>query len=374
MVKLELPYDIRLVSGTAYWLSGIAEQYGISARNAASLCFVIETALELRMRKPVEEGPGLNVTLKENRDTVSVSISDKGMPYVLTPKQREMLKGGLVSAFSFDQLAIEGQRLTFYMEKEIRAEPEPFVREQEVLQDTDIHCRPTDEDDEDILRAIRVIYSSYGFRYVHQEIYHHDHFRAALRSGKYVSILAENAHGQTIGHVALEEHEWFPGIPEVCNLVVKDFARGVGASSLLVAAAVKEGETKSFEGVYALPVAHHPISQKLFNKCDFTACGFYFHLAPSSILGPEKDDGNRIDAAICVKIMNKDRLHRLYLPPECEAFVRGVFEDAEVPYEVLPEGESRHSEPVLSYRFDAVNRLLELRVDNARMIAVSFSV
>ena len=26
MVKLELPYDIRLVSGTAYWLSGIAEQ------------------------------------------------------------------------------------------------------------------------------------------------------------------------------------------------------------------------------------------------------------------------------------------------------------------------------------------------------------
>ena len=51
------------------------------------------------------------MTLKENRDTVSVSISDKGMPYVLTPKQREMLKGGLVSAFSFDQLAIEGQRL-----------------------------------------------------------------------------------------------------------------------------------------------------------------------------------------------------------------------------------------------------------------------
>ncbi len=129
-------------------------------------------------------------------------------------------------------------------------------------------------------RAIRVIYSHYGFRYMHQEIYLIDHFRESLLSGKYISIQAENAHGQTIGHIALSEHDWFPGIPEACNLVVKEFARGVKASGLLVDAALCEAASKSFESIYALPVIRHPISQKLFNRHGFTPCGVYFHVFP----------------------------------------------------------------------------------------------
>ena len=367
MIKLELPYDSRLIPGTAYWLSGLAEKCGVNTKRANTLCFVVETTLEKRVKQPCEGIPVFTITLEEHGDSISVSITDKGLPYVLTGKQREMLQAGLVSSFSFEQLAIDGQRLRFDVEKEPGAEPEPPAAEtaEETLQDTDVRCRLTGMDDEDILRAIRVMYSTYGFRYIHQDIYRHDHFRAALQSGKYISILAENAHGQTVGHVALEEHDWFPGIPEVCNLVVKDFARGVGASGILVAATLEAGASKSFEGIYGMPVVHHPISQKLFNKHGFTPCGFFFHVAPSSINGPENDDGNRVDAALCISILNKDKPHALYLPAECEDFVRGVFEKEAAVYEVLPEGESLQPETVLSYRIDTVNKVMEARIDNA---------
>ncbi len=365
MIKLELPYDIRLVPGTAEWLSNIARQYGVGEKQALSLCFVIEATLEKRVQKPCEEAPVFTVILEERSKTVSVSILDKGLPYVLTEKQREILLSGLVSSFSFEQMAIDGQRLRFEVKKENCPEPELPAPEPEQLLDRDVHCRTTREDDEDILRAIRVIYSNYGFRYIHQDIYRNDHFRAALQSGKYVSIQAENAHGQTIGHVALEEHDWFPGIPEVCNLVIREFARGLGASELLVASAVETGESRDFEGVFSMPVIHHPISQKLLNRQEFTASGFYFHVAPSNVNGPEDDDGNRVDAAICVKILNKKKPHRLYLPEECRDIVCGIFDKEAVKYEVLPGGESCRAEARMSYRFDAVNKLLELKVDEA---------
>ena len=366
MIKIEMPYDIRLISGTALWLSEVAEKYGVSAAGAASLCFVVENTLERRVQDPSREARVFTVTLEDHAKTVSVSITDKGEPYVLSEKQREILRKGLVSSYSFEQLAIDGQCLRFDAEKEAGAETEPLTpeSEEETLLDTDVRCRLTGTDDEDILRAIRVIYSNYGFRYVHQDIYQHEHFRAALLSGKYVSILAENAHGQTIGHLALDEHEWFPGIPELCNLVVKDFARGLKASGLLAAFALEAGRSKQFEALYGMPVIHHPVSQKLLNRHGFTACGFYFHLAPSSIKGPEDDDGNRLDAAICVDILNKEKLHALYPPAECADFVRGIFEAEGAAYELLPEGESPRPETVLSYRLDAVNKSLELRVDN----------
>ena len=361
-----MPYDIRLVPGTALWLSDVAEKYGVSAGHAASLCFVVENTLERRVRDPSREVRAFIVTVEDHAKTVSVSITDKGEPYVLSEKQREILRAGLVRSFSFEQLAIDGQCLRFDAEKEAGAETEPITpkAQEETLLDTDIRCRLTGTDDEDILQAIRVIYSNYGFCYVHQDIYRHEHFRAALLSGKYVSILAENAHGQAIGHLALDEHEWFPGIPELCNLVVKGFARGLKASGLLVAAGLEAGRSKQFEGLYGMPVVHHSVSQKLLNRHGFTACGFYFHFAPSSVNGPEEDDGNRLDTAICVDILNREKMHALYLPAECADFVCGVFEAESAAYELLSEGESPRSETVLSYRLDTVNKSLELRVDN----------
>ena len=157
MIKLELPYDSRLIPGTAYWLSGLAEKCGVNTKRANTLCFVVETTLEKRVKQPCEGIPVFTITLEEHGDSISVSITDKGLPYVLTGKQREMLQAGLVSSFSFEQLAIDGQRLRFDVEKEPGAEPEPPAAEtaEETLQDTDVRCRLTGMDDEDILRAIR---------------------------------------------------------------------------------------------------------------------------------------------------------------------------------------------------------------------------
>ncbi len=91
---------------------------------------------------------------------------------------------------------------------------------------------------------------------------------------------------------------------------------------------------------------------------------FIFMCFPRNSNGPDIDEGNWPDLAFCVSILNKEKKHPLCLPKECADFVRGVFETERASYELLLEGESPKPETALSYHLDAVNKMLEIRVDN----------
>lgn len=368
MIHLKMRCDPTMIPDTALYLSKVAEKYGVSERKANMACFVIETILELRMQEADKKDPVLFLDVRKEKNEFLISITDKGLPYVLTDYQKMILKKGLVDRFYFEQLGVKGQRITvvFQMTREaIDSSVSAMMEKEEVWKDNDLRFRPTIDKDEDIVKAIRCIYTSYGFNYIHQELYNVNIFRDLLKSGRYISVLAENAAKQVAGHIAIEEHKWFPGIMEVCNLVVKPSVRGKNISSHLVDSVISLGEERRLKGLYSMPAMFHPISQKLATQNGFYPCGMYFHLLGDNVAGEYKGRSSRLSAAFSVHIYDMTTVHILYLPEECSEFVTDVFEKQKINHTWGTEPPQLSGKTSLSYTIDTLSRRLEIKIDRA---------
>ena len=327
MIHLKILCDPTMIPDTAVYLSKVAEKYGVSERKAHMACFVIETILELRMQEADQKEPVLLLDVKKEKNELLISITDKGLPYVLTDYQKMILKKGLVDRFYFEQLGTNGQRITVVFQmtrEEIDSSVSAMMEKEEVWKDHDFKYRPTIDQDEDIVKAIRCICTSYGFNYIHQELYNVDIFKDMLKSGRYISVLAENTAQQVAGHIAIEEHKWFPGIMEVCNLVVKPSVRGKNISNHLVESVINLGQERHLSGLYSMPAMFHPISQKLSTENGFYPCGMYFHLLGDNVAGEYKGRSSRLSAAFSVHVYDMTTAHVLYLPEECSEYLSGL--------------------------------------------------
>ena len=80
-----------MIPDTALYLSKVAEKYGVSERKANMACFVIETILELRMQEADKKDPVLFLDVRKEKNEFLISITDKGLPYVLTDYQKMIL-------------------------------------------------------------------------------------------------------------------------------------------------------------------------------------------------------------------------------------------------------------------------------------------
>lgn len=366
LIRLKMLCDPTLIPDTALYLSKIAECYGVAERRAHMACFVVETILEVRMEEANKKDPYLLLELKKDVDKVLISVADRGTPYVLTDYQKRILRKGLVDSFFFEQLGVEGQRITigYRLNVEDGTAAAPFIVEkEEEWQNTDFACRPTIDQDEDIVNVIQCIYTSYGYNYIHQELYNVDIFREMLQSGRYISVLAENDFHQVAGHIAIEEHSWFPGIMEVCNLVVKPSVRGKNISGSLVEAIVSLGKERNLSGLYSMPAMFHPISQRLATQNGFYPCGMYFHLLGASAAGEYGDGSSRLSAAFSVHIYEVEKVHILYLPEESAEFVENVFEQEHMSYASKAGYLDSSAKTSLSYNYETFSRRLEIKID-----------
>ena len=367
MVKIELSRDLGLIANTSLYVSKIAEQYGVEKKRAQMLCFALETALEKRMQDLSRDNPSLLVEVKESNTELAVSITDKGIPYILSKNQKHMLRSGLVDRFRFEQLSAEGQRLSFFCNLPHTAAPEVPAAQQdgEQLLDRNVHCEPVLPRAEDVIEAIRCLWAVYRYEYVHSQLYRLDAFKKLLQDGAYISMLAKNDHGQTLGHMGLESLEGFPGLMEVCSAITKPFARGCGVAAKLIDAVSAVGETAAERGLFGRAVVFHGASQKLLNEKSFTPCGMAFNFTDSSVV---KDDSFRLKSprlhvAYSVKLHDKETEHRLYLPEECRAFVLNVFEREGLRYTLPASGEAGGEPSAVSYEILAENRSAEIKVD-----------
>lgn len=364
MIRMELPNDVKCVSDAAVFASELSTKYGVAKDKANLVCFMVESALEMRINELAERDSTVTMELEERASEFVIRIMDKGFPYVLTPYQREVFRKSNLGRLIFEQLGIGGQRLTFYIKQEPGyVMPNPPAPREEVLEDSEVSCRRTQPDPEDIIEAIRCLYEVYRYEYVHQELYHTEQFMKMLKSGKYVSILAENAHHQVLGHMALQEHDWFPGLREMCNLVVKPMARGLGLSNLLSDEGVNIAIQEDAGNLYGMPVLYHPISQKLLDNAGFIPCGVYASIMDMSAIKGHEDDNRRADVAVCIRWIGQPTARVLYLPKECAEFVQGVFDAADVPFERGVGKGAAHEAASVSHCIDAVNRTLSVKID-----------
>ena len=376
MIKCQLDFNAAMIPDTAIYFASTAKRFGISDERSQLLCFLIESTLELRSRD-LDDDTDLTIELTKHQTNIAVSITDSGIPYIPTEKQKKILNNGLVDGFVFEQLGTRGQRITFFIGLDGITEGDPPAKEQlqekqDELLDSNFSCRLTTARDKDIIEVIRCIYSAWKYTYVNEDMYYLDYFKNAIRSGEFISVLAENEHHQIIGHSALQELKWFPGIFEMCGLIIKPFGRGLHVSELLQKALLHYGNEKGKEGLFADAVTTHPISQKILEKDNFTPCGLKMHLLSSDKMG---DSGSRPDMAIAVRLFNKEKHHYGYLPEKCASFVKDIFDKEGVVFEDLskevPERLEEDIVSIISFNRDIPNKLIYIHVDR---ISLSYTL
>ena len=364
MIRMELPNDMRCVADTAAFVADLSQRYGVAKEKAPFVRFMTEAALELRIKGLADQKATVTMEMEERASDFVVRITDKGYPYVLTPYQREVFRRSNLGRLLFEQLGSDGQRLTFLIRQDhgyVMSEP-PAPRE-ETLADREVICRRTQPDPEDIIEAITCLYEVYRYEYIHQELYHTDEFERLLESGKYVSVLAENAHHQVLGHAALEEREWFPGIREICNLVVKPMARRLGLSNLLCDELVDIAVREDAGNLYGMPVLYHPITQKLFNKAKLLPCGLYANFSDISVVKGYEDNKGRLSVAMCFRRVGQANCRTLYLPEECAGFVQEMYDELGLPMRRAAGGDAVHDVSAVSRCISTSDHKLEIKID-----------
>ncbi|GMQ57834.1 hypothetical protein AN1V17_22290 [Vallitalea sediminicola] len=185
----------------------------------------------------------------------------------------------------------------------------------------------------DIIKAIKCIYSVYGYRYSYRTFYYPVKFMRLIDKGRIKSLLIINEHGQIGGHAALVKSDSFRLLPEVTMIVVKPAFRGLKLSCLLLDGILKVANRLRINGLCAQPVVFHSISQKIFYDRGFVACGFLFHYLNEEVTELFSEE-RRLDLALCVKPLNKKYVTKIYPPEEHVYFIKNIYKKLGIKCEI----------------------------------------
>ena len=337
IIKLCIKKDERIIPDLAAFISDTAKKLGLSKRKAYYLCFVLETALELRMSEISDDNPHIIISVVDNGKYFKFSLTDFGSPYILSKNQQSILRNKIVDKYSFEQNGRKGQclSLSYYYDAKPKEE---IVLDKEELLDDDFSFRKLNDNDEDILSAIKCLYASYGLEYYHQNLYSVENFKSYIKNGSYIPIIGINKHSQNMCYCALDENKWFEGVPELSNLVTNPMARGKGLATKIFKEAENIAIEEGYEGVHVSAVAYHPYTQKMCNKFDYTPSAIEYSINPPKTGGCNSD--SRSDCVIGIKVFNKTKKHNLYVDKECNEVISSIFNSEKLNYEIFNEIEN----------------------------------
>lgn len=363
-LKLKLiPSEINIPT-VARFIEDTVKPIGLTDHQSVLLCFAVESLLELRLRELGRDEPYVEISVTKNMEDICIAVRDKGTPYILTDNQRRILSRGLADSYRLEQLGSEGQRMSIYLKTVQDAELDFPEQEDETLLDTQFSIAPVQMDEQDVNEAIRCLYAVYGYEYLHQALYHVDHFRDVLTDGSFVASLVRNGHGQVLAMGALAWDADFPGLYEVSALATKPFARRQGVANRLVSHLLERMETLDANGIYACPVAYHTATQKICTASGMTPSGFMLHGFPPTSVGSFRDGDRRLDYAVCVHIRSSEQEHILYLPEEARALSVEIMEAEHLRYRLaVPDGFA--PETRVSYAVDTFTSTTYITIDAA---------
>lgn len=362
IIKISLKNDKRIIPELSYFVSQSAEKLGLSKTKAYYLCFALETALEARTNFINDNNPEVTVQVIDNGSYFKITLTDFGEPYILTKNQKAILKRKLVDKYYFEQLGRKGQKISFVYYYDSNKVENKIDKQETTLLDEEYSFRQINNNDEDILKAINCLYETYNYEYYHQNLYSVDSFKKYIKSGRYVPVIGENKHCQTICYCALDENTWFEGVPELSNLVTAPFARGKSLASQIFKETQDIAKQLNYEGVHVSAVAYHPYTQKMCNKFNYTPSALEYSINPAGTGG--YDSSRRLDCVIGVKIFNKQRKHDLYIKEECNDLFNHIFKNENLNYEIHNETYANNNKTSLfTYELDTDTENCFIKID-----------
>lgn len=139
---------------------------------------------------------------------------------------------------------------------------------------------PTREDSAGIARCFLQIY---GRNYIHSEVFSPRRYWAKVESGELIPVIARNAAGEVVGHVALErEHGAI--IAERGQAVVLPSFRGKHLLETMTERLSARAIDAGLEGIFAQPVTIHTFSQRNDERAGMAVCAALLGTQPENIL------------------------------------------------------------------------------------------
>ena len=315
------------------------------------LRFVTGGILKRRIERAYPYGDGkLTVDIFLTEEYIEISIQDKGIPAWtdvsyskenpdLNSEQQlnNFLLDYLVDDFGMEKLGKDGQRVYIRMNiinKIAFHTPKPYP-EREAL-DTNITIKPVTSQ-EDVIEAIRCIYSEYGYSYSYEKLYYVDNFMKAIKNKELMSFLAVNEHGQTAGHFALVFSDIFRNMPEISTVVIRKEFRGLGLFGMFMDYSMEIGKKLGVRAFMGQPVAFHPFSQKAFLRSDFIATSVLMEYIDSAIESEYNKNKQRLDLFASVRILDTSIHSDLYPPIQIRDFVKRIFQKLGCSYTIKEE-------------------------------------
>lgn len=348
MVSLEITNSPMYVEPVLTFLNTVMVETGISLKRRENTRLIVSKVLESRMHRAFPDSEGIMYVEFFLDDTVlEISIRDKGIPgwYDFDyeseniSEDRQAFVNFLLNHFTdgvgIERLGKEGQRIYIRIRtKDINDFQAPELLEDLDVQDWNIHIRPV-VTEEDVLKAIRCLYSEYGYSYAYERLYYVDSFLSAIREKKLLPWLLVNDHEQVAGYFALSFSDMFRDMPEISSVVIRKEFRGLGLMTQIAQHCLDVAKEMGLRAIMGQPVAMHTKTQKTMLRFGLTPVSMLFAYVDASSKGQYNRDKNRLDLCCCVKILDEHASSRIYPPQELRPFLEKIYRGLGWQYEFL---------------------------------------
>jgi RimJ/RimL family protein N-acetyltransferase len=126
------------------------------------------------------------------------------------------------------------------------------------------------------------VYRAWGPTYPQENLYYPERITHLNECGELVSVVALDAAGAVVGHMALERPDPQP-VAESGIVVVSPSHRGRKLMERMRSVVIAEGKRLGLRGIYGRPVTSHTFSQRAIEATGARLCGVQLAAVPQSL-------------------------------------------------------------------------------------------
>ena len=277
---LRLPNHAQIIGPTTDYAYKWALNVGLSDEKALRLALAVDELVTdvVRFAFPGEDGT-FEMTFRADLSTAEVIIHERGEPFdplrhpydPARAVEEDNFEGAgfavvdhCVDDFAFLNRGREGKefRIVQHIESEHIADlhpteqPDPDADRENVAY-TFSPVRPRDAED-----IAKLIYRTYGYTYVREDLYYPERIERALKQGEKFGVVVRSNSGRAVGYFAVLQSQ-DSDIGEVGEAVVDVNHRRRGLMKRMLRSLIDLANERDLSGVYGEAVTVHNISQRV---------------------------------------------------------------------------------------------------------------
>ncbi len=352
-VKVVIPNELGFLSMIIDVAGNIAKKMGFSEGEIQHIEIGSEEAISNIIKYAFDEGEETTVDIDFNLKKLGLEIviSEKGMPFdpsvvpEFSPEKfkEDLSEDGLgmylmkkfMDEFAFHNLGKEGKKTCLFKYlasskvEEVLSDDElenaQKEREAATLPKGSVHYTVRRMKPEEAVEVSRCAYTSYGYTYVHEDVYYPDRLRTLNENEDVISFVCVTDDGEIIAHAALER-EKDRMVPQLGIAATKPKFRGQGCLGALNNALIEEAIRRKFTGFYARGITTHVFSQKSILKMGMVSCGILISSGKErEYKGIEQGKIQRESVVLMFKYLNKPLDQVVFLPEKHAQIIEDIY-------------------------------------------------